>query len=211
MMASPAARSASNAPLELHGMMGKGDKAQVSLTDPATGESQWVRVRDAKAKWFVEGVDFRSRSAIVRLEGGAPMKLEMILTTGEPMSITPRVAPLPAGEFGMVGNLMPGSVEFDARDTAMQFLALQSTGSEASGEQRRAFYEQMRAMSPEQRNRVFSQLGQLRQSQASGETASSVNPAGAAPQMSVPVPQPGQPEAPAPQPAPPAPLPQVPR
>lgn len=167
-----ATERASYAPLELHGMIGSGDSAQVSISNPETGESQWVRVRDSKAKWYVESANPKSRSVVVRLDGMA-LKLEMITNTGEPMSIAPQPTPLSADEAAAEGALVGVNTGFDAKSIASQMMAARASGQPPTPEQMQAFGEQIRAMSPEQRTQVFSELRQMRQAtqQAQGGNA----------------------------------------
>jgi hypothetical protein len=147
---------ATSAPLELRGIVGRGENAMVSIINIETGESRWVRVRDAnpRNKWFVESVNPKARNAVVRYEG-MPMKLELITTTGEPMSIRPQPVPL-AADSVVEGGANP-------RALASQMLSFGPFGAGGgSPEQMRAFGEQMQTLTPEQRTQVFDEFRRMR-------------------------------------------------
>jgi hypothetical protein len=149
---------ASYVPLELHGIIGSGDKALVSITDATTRESSWVRVRDSKAKWYVESVNAKACSAVVSKDGMV-MDLKMIRTTGEPMSITSPVMPqaLGAEMFGAQGY---ADEAFDPQTLAAQILEFQSGTPMTPDQTLSAQFlgERLRAMTPEQRRQVSSAL-----------------------------------------------------
>jgi hypothetical protein len=148
-------------------MFGSGENAWVSITDAGTGASKWVRVRDPNPneKWFVESVNPRNRSAIVRMDGMA-LKLEMITNTGEPMSIAPQPVSLPVSDAGA------DATAFDARGVAAEMMA-----SRGNPEQIRAFAERMREMTPEQRLQVAAQFRQMRGgANATGAVPAPVSP-----------------------------------
>jgi hypothetical protein len=173
--------SASTAPLEMHGLIGRGENAQVSITNPSTGESQWVRVRDTKAKWYVESVNPKSRSAIVRMDG-MTLKLEMVTTTGEPMSITPQAVSLGAGAGT---EILAGSTgTFRASEEAATLIELRrgsGTGQGPTPEQMQAFGDRMRAMTPEQRTQVFEQFRQMQQAATPVRLSNATAPTATAP------------------------------
>jgi hypothetical protein len=150
----PQAERATSAPLELRGIVGRGDDAMVSITNVETGDSKWVRVRDPKSPngWLVESVNARARTAIVRYNG-VPLKLEFITTTGEPMSIRPQAMPVSADS---TTDTPP-----DPRALAAQMMTF-SPDTPPSPEQMRAFGQQMQAISPEQRAQVFAEFRRMR-------------------------------------------------
>ncbi|MDR1817244.1 MAG: hypothetical protein LBR07_03490 [Puniceicoccales bacterium] len=166
----PTERAASIS-LELHGMIGRGADALVSITNIETGESQWVRVRDPRAKWYVESVNPRARSAVVTMQGMS-LKLEMITSTGEPMSIRPQPSALSAGDASPDGGFNSDS----ARLMATRMLSF-DPGNPASRAQMMTIGEEMRSLAPEQRQMVFEQLREMR---AGGNGPGSAGSAGGA-------------------------------
>ncbi len=56
-------------PLVLRGFFGRRESPEVSLTRSDTGQSEWVRVGDKTAKWFVESADPPAGTATVSYEG----------------------------------------------------------------------------------------------------------------------------------------------
>ncbi len=82
----------SNQPLELRGFIGKGDKMEVSLTDPRTKECQWVRVGDHNARWYVESANSYTRTAVVRMDG-ISITLEMAKPNEIPLTTASQHAP----------------------------------------------------------------------------------------------------------------------
>jgi hypothetical protein len=79
--------------LEIRGFSGRGDDLEVSLTNPATRECHWVKVRDADSKWYVESADPVLRTAVVRVNG-ATLDVEMAKPTLTPTPIRPAAVPV---------------------------------------------------------------------------------------------------------------------
>jgi hypothetical protein len=176
------AERASYAPLELRGIMGRGENALISITNPETGESQWVRLRDERAKWYVESMNLKNRSVVVRLHGMV-LKLEMIPTSSDGTPGGFRPPPVQVATSAEVAGRdvqTPSSGgAFDPATLASQMLAFQAGGQQSTPEQIRAFGEQMRSLTMEQRTQLFEQLRALRG-----------NPGGAAPPSQPPAAQP---------------------
>ncbi|MDR2981603.1 MAG: hypothetical protein LBV12_05075 [Puniceicoccales bacterium] len=148
---------ASFAPLELHGMIGSGDNMEVSITNPQTNESQWVKVRDKTAKWYVESANPAARSVVVQMNGMA-VKLEMIRNTGEPMSIAPQPMALSADQAAAEaarGNTIGG---LNPKEIAARMAAMRTSGERPSREEMEAFGKQVQALTPEQRTQFFSEM-----------------------------------------------------
>ena len=142
----------SYAPLTLNGMIGNGANIEVSLTNPETGESHWVRDRDRNARWYVESVNPAARSVVVRLDG-IPLQLRMVANTGEPMSIAPQPIQLSPEEVASrtIGGL-------DAKTVAAKIAARRATGQPPSQEEMQQFRQQIDSLNPEQRSAFFTEL-----------------------------------------------------
>jgi hypothetical protein len=167
--------------------MGRGENALISITNPVTGESQWVRLRDNRAKWYVESINSKTRSVVVLLNNMS-VKLEMITTAGDGTPETIRPQPTQITAAASVAENLPGAGEqssaasaaFDPKAIALQMApqiaSLRAGGQAPSPEQAQAFGAQMSALSAEQRQQVFAQLRALR----TGEGAASAAPAASA-------------------------------
>ena len=94
-------------PLEIRGFAGIGDNLEISLTNPATRECHWVKIRDEDAKWYVESADPVTRIATVRMNG-ISMALEMAKASEAPTPITPALAPAPGRVIGTTPTAGPG-------------------------------------------------------------------------------------------------------
>jgi hypothetical protein len=163
--------------------MGFGEDALVSITVTQTGESQWVPLRSRKAKWYVENINYKNRSVIVRMSDNTPLELKMIplAGAGTPETVRPQsaqVVNLGAPAENTVGSSAQPAVSpvaaFDPKAIASQMVALRGS---ASPEQFRAFGEQMRSLNPEQRQQVF----ELLRAQRTGEGRDGAAPASARP------------------------------
>ncbi len=139
-------------PLTLNGMIGSGPNLEVSLTNPETKESHWVRVRDRKARWYVESANPPARSVVVRLDG-IPLQLRMVANTGEPMSISPQPVQLSAqeAEARTIGGL-------NAKTIAAEMIARRASGQPPSREEMQQFRQQVDSLTTEQRSTFFTEL-----------------------------------------------------
>jgi hypothetical protein len=157
--------------------MGRGENALISITNPDTGESQWVRLRDERAKWYVESINPKTRSVVVLLNNMS-VKLEMITTAGDgtPETIRPQPTQIAAAGAGSVaegpgsGDSSSGSASFDPKSIASQMLALRAGGQASTPEQAQALMDQMRSLSSEQRQQVFEQVRARRTGGDSGSS-----------------------------------------
>ncbi|MDR2429382.1 MAG: hypothetical protein LBD14_00495 [Puniceicoccales bacterium] len=95
-------------PLEIRGFTGTGDNLEISLTNPATRECHWVKIRDEDAKWYVESADPITRTATVRMNGIA-MSLEMAKANEAPIPITPAATPTPVQGRGIIPAATPAT------------------------------------------------------------------------------------------------------
>jgi hypothetical protein len=168
--------------------MGRGENALVSITSLETGESQWVRVRDGRAKWYVESVNPRARRATVRMDG-MTIDLQIIPTTGDgtPAGVRPgpRLTAIGGVEGAAVGGdaTAPagGDTAFDAKGIAAQMLAARDSGQRPTPEQMQAFGEQMRGLTREQRSEVFNQFRQIQEAPAGAGAGAGTPPSAATP------------------------------
>ncbi len=145
-------------PLELHGMIGSGENLEVSIKNPETGESQWVKLRDKKAKWYVESANPLARSVVVRLNGMA-LKLDLTANTGEPMSIAPQPTPLSADEVAAEANKGRIIVNgLDAKQAVARMIEMRKTGQRPTQKEMQEFGNAIRQLTPEQRTQYFTEI-----------------------------------------------------
>jgi len=89
---SPFRKPRPNAPrlqtFEIRGFCGSGDNLEVSITNPATRECHWVKVRDPEAKWFVESADPVARTAVIKIND-VSLDIEMAKPSEMPTPIRP--------------------------------------------------------------------------------------------------------------------------
>ncbi|MDR1817282.1 MAG: hypothetical protein LBR07_03710 [Puniceicoccales bacterium] len=73
---------------EIRGFAGRGADLEVSITNPATRECHWVKVRDPEAKWFVESADPVARTAVIKIND-VSLDIEMAKPSEMPTPIRP--------------------------------------------------------------------------------------------------------------------------
>ncbi|MDR1498191.1 MAG: hypothetical protein LBS59_07275 [Puniceicoccales bacterium] len=96
--------------LEIRGFTGRGADLEISITNPATRECHWVKVRDPDAKWFVESADPIARTAVVRMNG-IPINIEIVKASENPIPIVASGAPPRRPATAMPGRpAVPGAV-----------------------------------------------------------------------------------------------------
>jgi hypothetical protein len=166
--------------------MGRGENALISITNPITGESQWVRLRDNRAKWYVESINPKTRSVVVLLNNMS-VKLEMITTAGDGTPETVRPQPKQITDPASVAENSPGAGEqssaassaFDPKAIASQMMSQMASfragGQAPTSEQAQAFGAKMSALSTEQRQQVFAQLRALRTGENAAPAASTTS------------------------------------